>query len=239
MKLSKAILDNGSYWTVSKKLVEYLKTKSDGKRAIQAALYYSDIASAMKYHKRNEVYRSVRVIEEHTFLTKPIQVQCRKLLTELNLIRTELRSPNGQTSRVLHFIFDDSCNAVLDKVLNPNKYKNSPKDSVKTIPTTVQKQTDISNNKDKRKKKNIKTMRKSDELDELFIVFWDKYDNKKDRKRCKVYWDELTQEDKELAISRIPFYERYLFQTDYKQLHPSKYIRDRRFEDEYDFENEY
>lgn len=236
MKLSKAILDNGSYWTVSKKLVEYLKTKSDGKRAVQAALYYSDIASAMKYHKRNEVYRSVRVIEEHTFLTKPIQIQCRKLLIELNLIRTELRSPNGQTSRTLHFIFDDSCNAELDKVLNPNKYKNSSNDSIKTIPTTVQKQTYISNNKDKRKKKNNKNMRKSDAL---FAVFWDEYDNKKDKKRCKVFWDELTEEEQELAISRIPFYDKYLLFSDTAKCYPSKYIKDRRFEDEYDFEDEY
>lgn len=64
-----------------------------------------------------------------------------------------------------------------------------------------------------------------------FEDFWDAYDKKRGKPKAIMYWDKLTQQEKEKAMEHIPKYIESQPDKKYRK-DPERYLRYKCFEDE-------
>ena len=65
-----------------------------------------------------------------------------------------------------------------------------------------------------------------------FKAFWDAYGYKRDRIGARQAWDKLTDRLKRAALAGIPSYRGECHRTGIAMMHPARYLRHRRWEDE-------
>lgn len=79
-----------------------------------------------------------------------------------------------------------------------------------------------------------KGLQVSDMVEDLsFETFWSKYGNKVKRIRAEKIWLKMNDADKLRALLGIWRYDKYLMRTGQAKAHPSTYLQDKRWEDEY------
>lgn len=66
-----------------------------------------------------------------------------------------------------------------------------------------------------------------------FDVFWERYGYKVKRQRAEEVWEKMKDADKILALLAIPRYKRHIQQRNISQAHPDRWLKDRRWLDEY------
>jgi len=68
----------------------------------------------------------------------------------------------------------------------------------------------------------------------LFSEFWDSYNYKTGKKKAKTAFDNLSAKDQKKAIDSILLYERLLKKNGHPKCHPTTYLNQRRFDDDYE-----
>ena len=117
-----------------------------------------------------------------------------------------------------------------DDFASPKNELASPKNGLEPSPKNGH--TEIQYNKNTNTKyNNIYTHDESKTLNVPFDVFWDAYDKKIGQKRCKQFWERLSNQDRLDIMEYIPKYK--LSQPDKKfRKHPQTFLNNRSWEDE-------
>ncbi len=204
------LLANNQFWTVNKPLARAT--------SIEAALFYAEIASAIVYHKTNEVFRSMEEIEEQTTLKRRKQNTARRLLKSKGLIK---ETRKGTPARIYYKI-DEECSKNLLNIIDSQECTSVQSRMYTTYNQECTQSTDKSGQNVHTYNKNtvnknterINTMSDSKNPTNqkfLFDVFWDKYAYKVGSKsRCKANFLKLSKKDQQKAMDQIPFYNQWL-----------------------------
>jgi hypothetical protein len=81
---------------------------------------------------------------------------------------------------------------------------------------------------------NYKSLKIAEDIDLSFESFWNKYTYKVGAKEAsKKLWGKLTDDEKYAAISKIKEYDKYIVRTGIAKVYPERYLKHRRWENEF------